>query len=159
MIEAGKSRWRLPSRPIWQVGIGNFTSQDFGIFLRSFFENLPSPQISSTLVGHFTWTNDSLRNSLQSFRRNCAGKRKAPGSRNSPGGDASGKLKRNTVTVRTLGGRCCQILPHDHWTCHDLKLDIYYNDKKMFNNDTNNNSMTINSNSNTYYHYHYDSNI
>ena len=34
--------------------LGNFTSQDFDIFPRSFCADASSPQISATVVGHFT---------------------------------------------------------------------------------------------------------
>ena len=41
--------------------LGNFTSQDFDIFLRSFCADSSSPQISAILVGHFTGESISLR--------------------------------------------------------------------------------------------------
>ena len=47
--------------------LGNFTSQDFDIFifLHSCCADSSSPQISAILVGNFTWEDDSLRESLQ----------------------------------------------------------------------------------------------
>ena len=42
--------------------IGNLTSQDFDILLRSFCADSSPPKISAIFVGHFTWgKNNSLR--------------------------------------------------------------------------------------------------
>ena len=62
---------------------GNFTSQDFDTFLHSCCADSSSPQISAILVGHFTVEHDSLRDSPQNVRKNCADKRQNLGSRNS----------------------------------------------------------------------------
>ena len=45
--------------------LGDLTSQEFYIFLRSFCVDSSSPQISAILVGHFTRGNDSLCKSPQ----------------------------------------------------------------------------------------------
>ena len=69
--------------------LGNFTSQDFEMFPRSFCADPSSPQISAILVGHSTGENDSLRESPgfpQNFHNNSAEQYdKNPGSRNSLG--------------------------------------------------------------------------
>ena len=66
----------------FQIELGNFTSQDFGVFcaVLARIRRLPS----AILVGHLTMDNYSLRKSTQNFHTNCAEKHKNPGSRNSP---------------------------------------------------------------------------
>ena len=51
--------------------IGNFTSQDVDICLRSFCADSSSPRIPAILAGHLTW-DASLRNSPQNFHNKCA---------------------------------------------------------------------------------------
>ena len=63
---------------------GNFTSQDSDTVLRTFRADSSSPQISATLVGHFTGTHDSLCSSPKNFTKfHCTDKCQDPGSRNS----------------------------------------------------------------------------
>ena len=45
--------------------LGSFTSQAFDVFLRSFYADSSSPQISATLVGYLARENGSLRKSPQ----------------------------------------------------------------------------------------------
>ena len=50
---------------------------------RSFCADSSSPRISEMLLDHFTWRNDSLRNSPQNFQNKCAETCQNPGSQNS----------------------------------------------------------------------------
>ena len=60
--------------------MGNFTSHGFELLLRSFCTESSSRQISAILFGQLTGKTDSLRNSPQNFRRNCAETYATPGS-------------------------------------------------------------------------------
>ena len=65
------------------TSVREFREPGFWYFLHIFCEASSSPQISATLVGHFTVEKGSLRKSPQNFHNNCAEEIQNPGSHNS----------------------------------------------------------------------------